>query len=106
MNTDNYDEKVRETWVSSGDVEQDFIRCVLALSEESGEVAGKVKKHFRGDDFDLNEVLLDELGDITYYVSMLAQMLGASTSVVMSRNNIKLADRKERGTIKGSGDNR
>lgn len=107
MNTNSYDEAVKTTWISSGNTEQDFLRCVLALGEEAGEVQGKVKKHLRGDDdFNLNEVLLDELGDIQYYVSMLSMMLGANTSVVMSRNNIKLQDRKARGKIKGSGDTR
>ncbi len=85
----------------------------LGLANESGEVLGKIKKIIR--DFDgsfkdgikeKKSDLEDELGDVLWYVTMLAVEIGSSLEQVAQRNNSKLLDRMERGKIKGSGDKR
>lgn len=52
------------------------------------------------------ESVIRELGDVLWYESVLARFLGASLSSVAEKNLAKLASRKERGVLHGSGDNR
>jgi NTP pyrophosphatase (non-canonical NTP hydrolase) len=87
-----------------------MMAVVLGLSDESGEVLGKFKKLLR----DKNGVLSDEdkkeivkeIGDVLWYVASLTHLLGYSLDEVAQMNLDKLASRKQRGVIKGSGDNR
>jgi NTP pyrophosphatase (non-canonical NTP hydrolase) len=80
---------------------------VLGLCNESGELAGKLKKNIRGDEqTDFRISMMDELGDCLYYIARVARHLDVSLSDVAQRNRAKLIDRKERGVIRGSGDNR
>lgn len=77
---------------------------------ESGEVQGKVKKIIRDDDGELKQEKIDtiigELGDQLWYISEMCTELGVSLDDVAEENIAKLASRKERGVIQGSGDNR
>ena len=50
--------------------------------------------------------ILDELGDVLWFVSEFARQHYTSLSKLANRNISKLADRYERGVIKGSGDKR
>jgi NTP pyrophosphatase (non-canonical NTP hydrolase) len=50
--------------------------------------------------------LRDELGDVLWYLSALATELDTNLSSVADKNIQKLFSRKERGVLKGSGDNR
>jgi NTP pyrophosphatase (non-canonical NTP hydrolase) len=78
----------------------------LGLSGESGEIAEKIKKWLRGDR-ELDEALLAlEVGDVMWYVVSLADDLGYTLQEVIDLNVEKLSSRKERGVLKGSGDNR
>lgn len=83
---------------------------VLCISGEAGEMANVVKKIIRDDDSVLTEDklnhLIDELGDVMWYVARLLTKLGLPMSEVLERNLEKLSSRKERGTLGGSGDNR
>jgi NTP pyrophosphatase (non-canonical NTP hydrolase) len=94
---------------------------VHGLTEEAGEVAGVMKRFHRGDDkyhfprhrleiprmSDLaKEKLLDEIGDVLWYVAMIAYELETSMEDVAQRNIDKLADRAARKVITGSGDKR
>lgn len=84
----------------------------FGLSNEAGEVLGKLKKLIRDhDDFKTAlEVarpdLIAELGDVLWYLSALSSELGTSLEEVARSNNAKLLDRLARGKIKGSGDKR
>lgn len=78
----------------------------LGLSGEAGEISEKIKKSLRGDkELDKNE-LLKELGDPLWYITSLADDLGFTLQDVVDANVEKLTSRKERGVLKGSGDNR
>jgi len=81
---------------------------MIGLSNECGEALGKIKKVLRGDTSmaEQREALIDELGDVLWYLTRTATHLDISVEEIARRNYGKLTDRLERGTIKGSGDNR
>jgi NTP pyrophosphatase (non-canonical NTP hydrolase) len=82
----------------------------LGLTNEAGEVAGKIKKIFRDKDGTIGEAereaLKAELGDVLWYLAQVATELGLSLQDIADANLAKLFDRLERGKIKGDGDNR
>jgi NTP pyrophosphatase (non-canonical NTP hydrolase) len=92
----------------------DFMFLSLALNEEAGEVAGKIKKLMRDKGVftprDLSQedrqTLLKELGDVLWYVTALAQEIGTSLEAVAEKNLAKITDRHARGTLQGAGDER
>lgn len=57
--------------------EADLTYCLLGLANEAGEVAGVVKKFRRGDygEEELREKLRGELGDVLWYVAMVADRI-------------------------------
>jgi NTP pyrophosphatase (non-canonical NTP hydrolase) len=78
----------------------------LGMIGEAGEVSEKVKKWLRGDrELDKPE-LVKELGDVLWYITALADDLGYTLEDVVNMNVEKLSSRRDRGVVKGSGDNR
>ena len=87
-----------------------YVAKILGLAGEAGEVAEKYKKIIRDkkgvvSSNDKAEIT-KELGDVLWYVAMLAAYLGVPFSKVASGNLDKLSSRKQRGVQRGSGDNR
>lgn len=83
-----------------------IIYPTLGMMGEAGEVSEKVKKWMRGDrELDKAE-LIKEVGDVMWYIASLADDLGYTLQDVIDANVAKLTSRKERGVVKGSGDNR
>lgn len=84
--------------------------CALGLTGEAGEFANKVKKLIRGDVSvplaERDAKLVDELGDVLWYIAECAANLGVDLEVVAQRNLEKLAARKTAGTVRGEGDDR
>ena len=93
----------------------------FGLVAEVGEVADKIAKAVRRGEISINndEIIIkrgsgeeltrniaDELGDVLWFVAMMARRLGFSLEEVMRRNLNKLADRQNRGVIIGDGDKR
>jgi len=86
----------------------------LKLAGEAGEVAEKLGKLMRDEGYLPGAPLTDaqraaiaaELGDVLWYVANLAADLGLSLEEVASGNLAKLASRKARGVLHGSGDDR
>lgn len=78
----------------------------LALTEEAGEVAGKVAKALRkGEPIDAGAVSM-ELGDVLWQVAACANEIGYSLSEIAAMNLAKLGSRAARGVIVGEGDDR
>jgi NTP pyrophosphatase (non-canonical NTP hydrolase) len=80
--------------------------CTLGLVSEAGEVAGKLKKYIRGDSGWDQNGMITELGDVLWYVAMLAEELDVPLDDLAAGVLSKLQARKAAGTIKGDGDNR
>lgn len=88
----------------------ELFHLVLGLMGETGEIAEKFKKLVRDHDTNLDKLdkkdMAKELGDVLWYIAVLASYLGLSFEDIAENNIAKLADRKVRGKIGGSGDNR
>lgn len=84
--------------------------CLLGLCGETGEVAEKAKKIIRDKDRAWSskdrDAVAKELGDVLWYLSMLAEWFGYSLEEIAQMNVDKLTLRKKRGVLGGSGDNR
>ena len=90
--------------------EQAIIYPTLGLTGEAGEVANKVKNIIRYGTNKNNENLVQEIsaeiGDCLWYISVLADDIGVNLSDIANSNLEKLENRKKKGTIHGSGDDR
>lgn len=82
----------------------------LGLCGEAGEVAEIIKKNIRNADGDFLKIDTDnlkkELGDVLWYISMLANNFDIPFNDIAESNIKKLNDRKDRGVIMGVGENR
>lgn len=83
---------------------------ILGLTNEAGEVAGKLKKVWRDNEGKIGPheeaAIAAELGDVFWYLAEAATELGWELAEIAQLNLEKLASRAERGVIGGSGDNR
>lgn len=83
---------------------------LLGLGNEAGEAQGKLKKAIRDDGGMLTEQrkyeIAKELGDTLWYLAQSAHEIGLPLSMIAQINIDKLEDRKDRGVLGGSGDNR
>ena len=90
--------------------EQAIIYPTLGLTGEAGEVANKVKKIIRDgsnkNNPDMVQEISSEIGDCLWYIALLADDIGCKLSDIANANLEKLANRKKKGTIHGSGDSR
>ena len=110
MTFEEYQKKALTTAVINPDPLMDKTIWAMGVAGEAGEVVEKWKKivaykEGKVSKEDLAE-LKKELGDVVWYIAVLAHSLGLSLEEIMKLNVSKLADRKQRGVIKGKGDNR
>lgn len=95
---------------SYGTITAQMMGQVLGLAGESGEVLEKFKKILRDKGGELTDEdkaeIIKELGDILWYVNAVAHLLGSDLDSVATANIEKLASRKQRDQLHGSGDNR
>ena len=88
-----------------GGLDKSLQVMAFGLSGETGEVMEWIKKYVR-DGSDDRSLLLKEFGDVQYYLYMLARRFGFSVNDAVAANVEKLKGRVDRGTQRGSGDNR
>ncbi len=104
---DFYSGWVEKKIITSG-VER-LVENSLGLSGEIGEVHEKIKKLFRDNPDDVlkaNKEIMNELGDVVYYATALANIYGRGLQELLELNIKKLDDRQKRNKLRGSGDNR
>lgn len=108
MNFDEYQDAAKKTAIYPDDTK--VIYPALGLASEAGEVAGKVKKILRDTDGLVTDErqaeLAKEIGDVLWYLAALASDLNLDLDDIANENIAKLADRQERGKLRGDGDNR
>ena len=90
--------------------ETGLIEKVMGLPGEAGETIDKFKKIIRDKNGMISlsdkEEIKKELGDVLWYVTMIAEYLEIPLSEVANANLEKLESRYVRNKIHGSGDNR
>ena len=110
MKFDEYQKQALTTAKFSDDEFKDIMHWALGVTGEAGEIAEKFKKIIRDKDGvvsdDDKRELGKEIGDVLWYLAVLAHQLGLSFEDIAGANLAKLKSRKERGKIGGSGDNR
>lgn len=122
MSLDEYQRRAVSTAVYPGRGTYVGLTYVNAkLNGEAGEVSEHVGKMLRDDlgesfkdsihlpltiSHERREALLKELGDVLWYVAAVAEELRFTLDEVATANILKLADRKSRGVLQGSGSNR
>ncbi len=83
-----------------------LINGVMGLCGESGEVIDLVKKHI-SHGHELNrERLIDELGDVAWYIARIADVLGVELEDILEHNIEKLRKRYPDGFSKEASINR
>jgi NTP pyrophosphatase (non-canonical NTP hydrolase) len=104
-----YQSQSRKTW-SLIHTDHAIVYPTLGLTNEAGEVAGKIKKIFRDKggqiSADDRQALKSELGDVLWYLAQICTELDLSLEEVAEFNLQKLFSRLERGQICGDGDAR
>lgn len=109
MEFSEYQIRAKETAIYPN-VGSNYVFPTLGLVGEAGELANKVKKIQRdhGDVItdDITEFIVNEMGDLMWYMAQLSTEFGISLEDVAAKNLNKLAARKEAGNITGSGDDR
>ncbi len=97
MNVNEYQKLAMRTLNPELDKKDVLINGVMGLCGESGEVIDIVKKHLaQGHELD-REALIDELGDVAWYLAETATVLGVTLEEVLSRNIEKLRRRFPEG---------
>lgn len=102
MNSNSYIENAKKTESVNYDViasrlaDKSIVRILhsaMGLSTEAGELLDAVKKHvYYGKELDKVN-LFEEVGDLFWYLAILADELGFSFEDAMKKNNEKLAAR-------------
>ena len=104
-----YQRESRKTW-SLIHTDHPIVYPTLGLTNEAGEVAGKIKKIFRDKGGKISdedrEALKHELGDVLWYLTQICTELDLTLQEVAETNIEKLFSRLERNQIRGDGDHR
>jgi NTP pyrophosphatase (non-canonical NTP hydrolase) len=109
MNLNDYQQAALRT-ASPKETHNEVFHLLLGLVGETGEIAEKAKKIVRDKDSDFSqwdlEDLKKELGDVLWYVAVIADYFDVPLEDVAQLNIAKLADRQKRAVLGGSGDDR
>lgn len=97
MTFDNYQSLAMVTANTALTRDDQIVNAALGLAGEAGEIADLIKKHyFQGHRLKESE-LIDELGDLLWYVALLCYYLNFPMSVPAVRNIHKLRERYPEG---------
>jgi NTP pyrophosphatase (non-canonical NTP hydrolase) len=107
MDFNFYQERAKSFDMGAQDPQDAHVVHILGLPGEVGEVMELCKKAYRdGGKPDFQANLKKELGDVLWYLAVVAHDHGLTLEEIASHNIVKLQSRKDRGMLQGSGDNR
>lgn len=116
MNLYDYQEQAHKTAIYPTDetlLSPAQIYSLMGNGGETGELLNLCKKALRGDygqdpviNVEFRKKLVGELGGQLWYLAEVCSVFGLELNEVAQANLELLADRQERGVLKGSGDNR
>lgn len=93
MEINEYQKLAMRTLNPEIDKKELILNASMGLCGESGEVIDLVKKHlFQGHDLD-DERLIEELGDVAWYLAEAATALNVNLSEILEKNIKKLENR-------------
>lgn len=102
MDVQQYGEYQLRLITTLGDDKMDMVHMAMGIGGESGEVVDVVKKHVAyGKPLDRAH-LIEELGDLLFYMNGLIWMLDSSWDEVMGTNIRKLEARYPKGAFDAS----
>lgn len=102
MSFEKFATEVNRTRNPALTMEQQASNWALGVTGEAGEVADIIKKHlYHGKPLDKVH-LVEEMGDVLYYIQALCNMYGVSLEYVMTKNSDKLKKRFPNGFVKGN----
>lgn len=97
MKIHDYQQDCERTANPLEDKLEELKNWVLSLNEEAGEVAGVLKKGiYHGHDWNTDDVI-DEVGDVLFYATMICSTLGYSLEECMTMNMLKRGKRYPKG---------
>jgi NTP pyrophosphatase (non-canonical NTP hydrolase) len=105
MEINEYQMQADKSAVYPKNTDEGLYYVTMGLVGEAGEVANKIKKVIRDGVLNKKDVA-DELGDVLWYVAMMAYELGFDLNTVAENNLQKLRSRLDRGVVQGEGDSR
>lgn len=80
-----------------------LLNAVMGLAGEAGEITDEIKKHiFHGTPLDVQKID-KEMGDLRYYYTILAELIGTSDPDIKKKNHDKLKARYPDGFVEGGG---
>lgn len=92
MGANEYQQLAQRTSAAT-DMRHKLVNGALGLAGEAGEVADHIKKHqFQGHDLDKNEIV-NECGDVLWYLAEILEGVGVSMEEAMRLNIDKLMRR-------------
>lgn len=97
MTLNEYQELAQRTSNRALDTKGHLLNGVLGLAGEAGECADLVKKCYFQDARPINDALIDELGDVLWYVAETAAARGVTLEEVAAHNVEKLRRRYPEG---------
>ena len=110
MTFNEYQKLAIRTNLAKEDKFKEIVQQVFGLAAEAGEVQSIFKKWIRDSNADFEKLdianVKKEMGDVLWYIAVIAHDLNIQLDDLAKTNIDKLSSRLERGTLKGSGDNR
>ena len=88
-----YEEFVCKLAKKMPDIKTDLVHMTLGISGEAGELTDAIKKHFIYNKELDRDNIVEELGDLEWYMAGMRQLLGISRQYVLNMNVEKLSKR-------------
>ena len=94
----SYGEFVRNLAKDMGSTKSDLMHSAIGVAGEAGELLDAVKKHWVYDKPLDKDNVIEELGDMIFYMQMMMMMLRLTPEQILEANWQKLAKRYHTGT--------